>query len=94
MPNRYSLIDKANDATAFVATAFGKHYLARLNKKRAAALEVAMDLTFTDSHRAHQATIASALTKEIEYFQNMESTLNDPKAIAKLRAKAKETAKK
>jgi len=86
--NEYTTEMIARDAHAFVASPFGKHYLARLSKAHDRCLTAVMDLELTDSYRANMASKASAIAAELEYFTIAESILNNPTILKRLRAKA------
>ena len=84
---KYEPIEISADATEFANSRFGNHYLARLKSSKKRHLDAAMNITFTDSYRAHRASKAAALTSEIEYFKIAQTIQETPSLLNRLRKK-------
>ncbi len=87
MRSDYDSLEKAADAQAFARTRFGKHYVARLTQLRDDALKVSMDISYTDSFRAHKATQAAVYEQEITYFQIAQTIQENKGILQKVRAR-------
>lgn len=84
MSSEYGTVEIVHDATTFAASRFGQHYLDRLKDKKADALNVAMDMSFNDSFRAHSATVAKSVQDELDYFDGLQRIKNKPATMKKL----------
>jgi hypothetical protein len=93
MQDKYSAMDITNDAVAFAASRFGKHYLKRLETNKRRELDIAMNSNYSDSYRAHAATKAAAMDKELDYFATAARIKADPNLLQRLIAKTKPKAK-
>ncbi|THG30681.1 hypothetical protein [Naasia lichenicola] len=68
MDSDVSALKRASEATAFAESDFGKHYLKRLRDAKARHLASVMDVTLTETFRAHSGTIAATIQSELDYF--------------------------
>lgn len=84
MDSKYGTSDIVNDATSFASSRFGKHYLERLASKKGDALNAAMNMDFTDSYRAHSATVAKSVQDELDYFEAVQRIKNNPSLMKTL----------
>lgn len=87
--DKYTSEAITRDADAFAKSVFGQHYLARLEKAKARAIDDAMNLEMNDSYRANRASQAAAVQAEINYFTTAQTVAANPSLMAKLRAKAR-----
>ena len=89
MDSKYGTVEIVHDATSFAASRFGKHYLERLQAKKDDALTAAMNLTYTDSFRAHSATVAKSVQDELDYFEAVQRIKNKPELMKSLAERLK-----
>lgn len=89
----YTPIQISKDAADFAESAFGQHYLKRLDEARARYIDDAMRLDLTDNYRAHLMTQAKTVALEIEYFSIARRVQDDPKLLQRLHIAAQERSK-
>lgn len=90
MNTEYTSEHITRDAVAFAKSAFGRHYIARLEAAKQRCLTDVLSLDASDSYRANRASQAAAIDAELEYFRVAEQVLSNPKWMAQLRMKARE----
>lgn len=89
MASKYDPIALANEAAQFAVSAFGQHYLERLEASVARARRDAENLSYNDSYRAHKSTYAASKQEEIDYFKTATDIKNSPDLMTRLKAKLK-----
>lgn len=85
--SEYNTVTRAGHAVEFAQSQFGLHYLARLETAKARHLKVVMNLSLSDSVRAHAGTSAATVQSELDYFTNSQLVLTDPTFLARLQSK-------
>jgi hypothetical protein len=82
--NDYDPVQLVKDAARFKRSAFGQHYLARLETRIGDAKRRAVDTRLTREQRADQALIASEAQSQLDYFTTAEKTAGNPTLLKRL----------
>ena len=85
MSDQYDAVQLATDATKFARSQFGKHYLAKLERRRAEWQNVIDDRNASDEDATRARWQRIALAEQIEFFRVSQQIKEDPSMLQRLR---------